>query len=40
MKLFIRLVYNGGDTYDGNWVNGMASGFGKATWKDGSYYEG
>ena len=34
------LTYANGDVYDGEWVSGKASGYGKLTYKNGSIYEG
>jgi hypothetical protein len=36
----LRLVHNGGDIYEGNFVSGHASGFGSQIFLDGRYYTG
>ena len=33
-------TYANGDTYDGNWENGMPNGQGTKTYSDGSTYDG
>ena len=32
--------WDGGEVYDGDWLNGMANGQGKLVWPDGGVYEG
>ena len=33
-------VWDDGDKYEGEYIEGIKNGFGKMTWEDGSYYEG
>ena len=35
-----KALYQGGASYEGEWVNGNRNGIGKLTFSDGSYYEG
>jgi serine/threonine protein kinase len=35
-----KAVFSNGDTYEGNFVNGLRSGDGKYTWSDGEYFIG